>query len=287
MKYPIVKIKTKDNLTLFGLLTESRKSKTILINIHGTASGFYIEEFEGSFTEKLPQMGISTLFTNNRGNFVMENWQKTGAALEKFEDCLMDIDAWIEKALSLGYTGIILQGHSLGTEKVVYYLEKGKYKNKVEAVILLGFSDSFGTNLKYLKTINVDPMIEAKRLVSEGKAEQFITNPWRSHAGFLPQSAESYINFFSPNSQLSKAFPLRTGKNLSYFRKITCPILGVIGDQAEFTIIPIDEAIELLKRENINAEVYQIKNCSHSFEGKTEELLKIITNFLAKYALII
>ena len=124
MAYPIKSTQTPDGLTLFGYLAEAPKSHTLLINIHGTASGFYVEEFEQYFIESLPSFGISVLFTNNRGNFVMESWQKTGAAQEKFEDCLIDIDTWIEYARSLGYDQIILQGHSLGTEKVVYYMQK-------------------------------------------------------------------------------------------------------------------------------------------------------------------
>src|SRR3989344_1753317 len=138
MGYPIVKIKTPDNITLFGFLSESSNKDIILINIHGTGSGFYVEEFESEFTERLPKLDVSTLFTNNRGNYTMESWQETGAAVEKFENCLIDIDAWIEFALQKGYKQIILQGHSLGTEKVVYYMEKGKYKDRVVGVILLG-----------------------------------------------------------------------------------------------------------------------------------------------------
>lgn len=286
MPYPVIKITTPDNLILFGLLTESEQKKIILINIHGTASGFYIEEFEQEFAETLPQLGISTLFTNNRGNFVMESWQKTGAAQEKFEDCLIDIDTWIEKAFSLGYKEIILQGHSLGTEKVVYYLEKGKYRDKVKAVILLGFSDSYGYNQEYLKTIKIDVMAKAKKLVTKGKSRQFIIEPWLSHAGVLPQNAESYINFFSENSELSKTLPLRLGKNLTFYQNIKVPILGVIGDEYEFTIIPIKQAMELLRKENKKAEVYQIKNCKHSFEGKTKELVGVVIDFLKRKDLI-
>ena len=61
--------------------------------------------------------------------------------MENFEDCVVDIDAWIKFALSKGYEKIILMGHSLGTEKIVYYMNKGRYTNKVKAIILLGFAD--------------------------------------------------------------------------------------------------------------------------------------------------
>lgn len=283
MHYPIVKVITVDNLELFGLLAEAKKhTDAILINIHGTASAFYIEEFEKYYVEKMPQKGISVLFTNNRGNYVMESWQKTGAAQEKFEDCLIDIDTWIEFALSKGYKKVILQGHSLGSEKVVYYMNKGKYRNKVTAVILLGFSDLYGTQMRFLQTIKADLMKEARKLIKEGKGYMFLTSEWLSHAGILPMSAESYVNFFSEGSELSKALPLRNGSRLELFSKIKVPILGVIGDddKKEFTVIPVKDAIKLLEKENKLAEVWQIKDCDHSFTGRQKELVDVVSKFI-------
>ncbi|RPJ37007.1 MAG: alpha/beta hydrolase, partial [Deltaproteobacteria bacterium] len=145
MKYPIVKTITGDHLELFGILAEADGEKDIvLVNIYGTSGCFYIEEYASFLVEELPALGISALFTNNRGSHVMEAWQQSGAALEMFEDCVLDIDAWIRYVLSLGYRRIILQGHSLGTEKVVYYLNRGNPPPAVAALILLGVSDSFG-----------------------------------------------------------------------------------------------------------------------------------------------
>ena len=58
------------------------------------------------------------------------------------------------------------------------------------------------------------------------------------------------------------------------------PILVIIGDQKEYTVIPIKEALEALKKENKLASCFQIKDCNHDFEGKEEELNKIIMTFL-------
>lgn len=280
MDYPIVKIKTPDNITLFGMLTESAKKETILINIHGTASCFYIEEFEGEFAKRLPDIGVSTLFTNNRGNHTMESWQETGAAVEKFEGCLIDIDTWIEFALQKGYAKIILQGHSLGTEKVVYYMEKGKYKDKITGVILLGFSDSFGCQMKFLQTQSIDPMAEANELIENGKGRQLLTSIWNSHAGVLPQNANSYINFFSEDSELSKALPLRKGKDLMFYQNIKVPILGVICDTDEWLLLPIDDLVKLMRDENKLAQIETISETDHSFAGKQKELVDIVIEFL-------
>lgn len=285
MKYPIVKVVTPDDITLFAFLAEAQNKKTILINIHGTASGFYVEEFEKYFIDTFPNKGISVLFTNNRGSYTMESWQNTGSALEKFEDCVTDIDTWIKYCLDLGYKNIILQGHSLGTEKVVYYMNKGNYKDKVKAVILLGFADSYGSQERFLKTINIDPMREAKELVESGKGNQFLNSYWLSHAGVLPMSANSYINFFSEDSELSKALPIRKRNDLEMYRRIDVPILGIIGDKDQWLLLPLEEEVKLFESENLNAQIKVINDCTHSFEGKQQEVVDIITDFLNKTAI--
>lgn len=128
MNYPIIQVKTQNSLLLYGLYLPVLKRDTIFINIHGTASNFYENYFIEILAKKLSEEEISMLSTNNRGAGVYDAYQKTGAAVEKFEDCLIDIDAWIEFALKEGYRNIILSGHSLGTEKVVYYLASGSFR---------------------------------------------------------------------------------------------------------------------------------------------------------------
>src|SRR3989344_442736 len=140
----IVEIETPDNLPLFGMYNKIEKNGTILINIHGTASNFYENYFMHHLIKSLSPLGISTLSTNNRGASVYQVYPHAGAAIEHFEDCVLDIDAWIDYALSQGHKDIILQGHSLGAEKVVYYMNKGKNANKINAVILLSPADSYG-----------------------------------------------------------------------------------------------------------------------------------------------
>src|SRR3989344_7080191 len=125
---PIVKVRTKDKLPLYGLLLESKKGskKALFIELHGTASNFYENEFMWPLAQELGKQGISTLVVNTRGADSLQAYPFRGNALEKFEDCVLDIDAWIALALKKGYKKLILSGHSLGTQKVVYYMEKGR-----------------------------------------------------------------------------------------------------------------------------------------------------------------
>lgn len=289
-RYPIVSVRTQDGIMLHGLLAEPvEPTKIIKIHLHGTSSSFFFSSFYEELVNSSLDLEVAHLNTNNRGAGVYElekGAPSSGSSLEIFEDCVLDIDAWIEFALSRGYKKIILEGHSFGTEKAVYYMNKGKYIEKVIAVVLLGFSDNVGTQQKCEKTIGKNYFDEANRLVSEGKGEHLLSDLY-ALAGEMPISAQTYLNFHSEGSGNSKALPLRKGKDLQYFRNIKVPILGVIGDneEKEYTIIPIKDAIEFLKRENELAEVYQIEDCNHEFDGKEKELADVIADFIKRRVL--
>ncbi|MFH0852856.1 MAG: hypothetical protein V1853_00400 [bacterium] len=60
------------------------------------------------------------------------------------------------------------------------------------------------------------------------------------------------------------------------------PILAVIGDQEEYTIIPIADALGLMRKENPLAKTVQIPNCDHDFQGKEEKLSEILIHFLSE-----
>lgn len=86
----------------------------------------------------------------------------------------------------------------------------------------------------------------------------------------------------SGNSTLSNILPLGQSKKFTNFKKIKIPILGIVGDTGECTIIPPKEAVDRLNKENNNAQCYMIENCSHGYEGKEKELVKIVERFLKK-----
>lgn len=282
MNISFVRVETADRVKLDGFLAKEDNNASVVINIHGTA-GYFYEQYIQAIAYVLPHSGTSVLSVNNRGAFAYQGWEPCGGSTkEYFEQCIFDIDASIEYALNQGYKNIILQGHSLGTEKVVYYMNKGKHTHLVKAIILLGFSDSYGTQDKFVKSVGFDLMAEAKRLIKAGKGEQFLRSIWFSHDGVLPKTANSYAHDFSKESELYKALPLRKGKELDMYSKITVPILAVIGDHDEYTVIPISEAVDLLRKENYRAEVYQLKGCSHDFTEKEnqKELTRLIDTFL-------
>ncbi len=286
--YPIVHVVTQDKLKLHGLLHKSaNKSHRVIVHIHGTSGNFYTNDFYPYIADVAYKNNFSYLQTNNRG---YGDWEYEpgevphGAALELFEDSVMDLDAWLKFCIDLGLNEIILESHSYGNEKVIYYLNKGKYRKNVIGVILLGFNDSVGTQARYEKKIGKSYFKEAKELVKRGKELSFLSDIWGGIAGEAPLSARSYLNYYSPGSELSKTMPLRLGKELLMYRRIKVPILAVIGDneEGEYTIIPIKQAIKLMEKENPRTEAHQIKNCDHCFHEKEKELANLIDKFLKK-----
>ncbi len=287
MAYPIVQVKTPDGLWLYGLLQEAPGSKTILINTQGTAGNFYEEYFIEVLSQKLPAMGVSFLSSLNRGAYVYDCWQNSGAAIEHFEDCVIDLNSWIAWALDKGYEKIILSGHSLGCEKVVYYTAKGKFADKLAAIILFAPADSYGSHrfkdgqpdTKRQAEVERDLKL-AQELVTKGEGDTFLPrNAYGSYDGVMPKSADSFINFLGPDSKVKEGLPFYSHQ-LPNYRQIKVPILVLIGDEHEYTSLPITEALELMKKENPLTEAHQFTNCNHDFENHEEEVAESVENFV-------
>lgn len=273
----IVSVTTKDNITLHGMMNNKNHSNSIFLHTHGTGSSFYMEGFEEIIMNSMVEKNMDSLFVNNRGAYLLEAWQPTGAGIEKFEDSILDIDAWISFALGEGYNEIILSGHSLGSEKVVYYMQFGEFKNKVVKLFLLGFSDTYGSQKRYENLLGVNYTNEAKDLVLKNLGNIFLANGSNVHSGELPVSAITYLNFYKEDSQFFKALPFHS-KNLSHLNSIIIPVVGIIGDKEneEWTIVSIDEATDTLNKNLVNFKGYKITDCGHTFENKYKELTDII-----------
>ena len=122
LKGSLVKTITGDGLELKGFWID-KKSEVAVFHSHGTAGDFYTHEFVEVEGHKLSDQNISFLTANNRGHNVYADirkrvrgkveWVSGGGGFETFEDCLKDINAWIDFLAKQGVKKIILQSHSL------------------------------------------------------------------------------------------------------------------------------------------------------------------------------
>jgi len=140
----LVQVSTSDGLYLHGYYSPSCDKKTALLHIHGSEGNFYENNFIYVLEKHLNENNIAFLTVNTRGNGLTTDFNtvngkiKTiGTQKELLEEAHLDISAWIKFLIEEGYQEIILQGHSLGTMKVIRYLFEGEHKDKVKKLILL------------------------------------------------------------------------------------------------------------------------------------------------------
>ncbi|WP_287770711.1 alpha/beta fold hydrolase [Megasphaera sp.] len=140
-------VPTKRGVVLNGVLFRSqkeRKADTVMIAITGIHGNFYSNPFYYNIGHTLNGGDIDFIYaqTNNAFSKIQTVNVRTGKEEtigswnERFSYTDDDLDAYITFAQQEGYRHIILGGHSLGANKVIYYLSRN-HDERVEHFFLL------------------------------------------------------------------------------------------------------------------------------------------------------
>ena len=122
-----------------------RSADTVMIAITGIHGNFYSNPFYYNFGETLNGGGIDFIYaqTNDAFNRINTFSVKTGkpevigSYNEYFVYTDEDIDAYLDFTEKEGYSNVILTGHSLGANKVIYYLSRHHDTKRVSRFLLL------------------------------------------------------------------------------------------------------------------------------------------------------
>jgi hypothetical protein len=137
----LVKFEADDGLELDGFAAKSSQPIVTIIHVHGKCGNFYQNKFIHWMANIFPSLDINFLAFNNRGHDCLAEAYRenkllySGGSNERFEDCLSDISGAIAFARNWG-APLILQGHSNGCEKVLYFLASASTRDLVGAVLL-------------------------------------------------------------------------------------------------------------------------------------------------------
>lgn len=284
----IVKTKTSDGLELFGLLSEAKAKDTIIIHTHGMAGNLYLNSFYTKMHQGYPQNGISFLATQNRGSETISQFNSDkgviniGNAYETFEECVLDIQGWVDYAFELGYKKIWLQGHSLGPSKLAYYLSTKSPVN-IQGVILLSPSDMIGlvSDPEGLKD-HARLLPEAEKLGSEGKDKQLLSNYlW----GDYILSARTYLNFFGKEAKTAIFNYFNSDLGWEVVNSIKVPVLAITGtkDDGIKPVMDPKKAMGKLESELKNSpkiKTIVLEGAEHSFKGFESEIVDEVIKFI-------
>ena len=162
-------VPTRRGVVLNGVLfrlQEERKADTVMIAITGIHGNFYSNPFYYNIGDTLNSGGFDFIYAQTNDAFsqietVNVNTGRKeiiGSWNERFTYTDEDIDAYLTFAEQEGYKHIILAGHSLGANKVIYYLSR-YHDSRVERFFLLS-----PANLTYMMSGVTE---REKRLIQE------------------------------------------------------------------------------------------------------------------------
>ncbi len=159
----LVTFKSSLGLHLDGILYQSDLNKTTIVHIHGSFGNFYQNQFLRSMAKAYGDSGINLLTFNLSGHDGFaegyrheEDFEYIGGAVAKFEESISDIEGAIAFASQFS-DRIILQGHSLGCDRVLYFLVNQSVDYDF---ILLSPCDSYQLQSNWIAPESVEHQIQ-------------------------------------------------------------------------------------------------------------------------------
>lgn len=289
IKGELVRFLTKDHILLHGFLAryDGRRHRDVIIHLHGLDGNFYRSRLVWVLAEFYVKNGYDFLALNTRGaNTVATVYKKKGngfdyfsggTALEKFEDCVYDVGGAVDFCRKLGYKGMILEGHSTGCQKAVYYQAK-KNDGRVSAIILLAPADDLNINKKNLgKRFANSLKIASKLAKNKNPLKQMM--PPGIYDSLI--SADRFLSFADPGRPEAQIFDYVDGR-FKLFRKIRTPMLAIFGSEEEYKTMSVHKYLKMLKNASTSKHFasLEIPGADHGFNGKEQELAKEIISWL-------
>ncbi|MBU1473107.1 lysophospholipase [Patescibacteria group bacterium] len=290
LKGNLVKTVTSDGLEHAGFWMDAT-SEIAVFHSHGTSGDFYSHKFIEVEAEKLSAQGISFLTANNRGHDVYADirkpvgknveWTQIGGGFERFEDCVLDIGAWVDFLTEHGVKKVILQSHSL-TSKILYYQHK-KHDPRVIGQILLSSQNDAGLMFyalgkeKYEKTNR-----EIVKIVRDGKGSTLL--PKELSPVSYQTSALMYLGYLTEEGP-GTLTPYHSPDSPQWqvLEETREPLLVVYGGADNYMKPSVDVAVDLIKRYAKSTKkltVKVIEGASHSYIGYENMLVDTILDWI-------
>ena len=122
-------------LVLDGIVFSPPNARLAIVHVHGSLGNFYQQPFIRVFANRLARHGVAVLSFNltshdgvGEGYTPDQKMRYIGGSLSRFETCLDDLDALLCFAGSI-CPRVVLQGHSLGCDRVLFYAQRRSAMN--------------------------------------------------------------------------------------------------------------------------------------------------------------
>ncbi len=280
-------VPTERGVVLNGVLFRPEKKKTadtVMIAITGIHGNFYSNPFYYNIGDTLNKDNIDFIYAQTNDAFseiktvnVKTGREETiGSWNERFAFTDEDIDAYLDFTEAEGYRHIILAGHSLGANKVIYYLSR-HHDKRIEHFFLLS-----PANLTYMMSGVTDwEKRVIREQVEQGDGEKMLPFPFMGWVDCIANTAYDWQ--FS--GLLNNVHTAKDG-DFSQAEKITHTGALLVGTYDNFTDGDPSEFLRNLNRHMPTAtknDLIFIEKTGHTYQMKQQEVADKILKQLQKW----
>lgn len=283
-----MRVTTSDGLKLQGLLSlPSVSPKGVVLHIHGSEGNFYENEFFDEVGAAVTEAGFAFCTVNTRGAGVIASfntdvagtYKDYGASRELINDCLLDIEAWLNFLVGRGFSFIVLSGHSLGTLKVVHY-QSTKQDPRVKGLILMGAVD-YAHLAEETAGADFDKYLaEAKRMIDLSKGEELAPKQWHFLTLMTYRAFYDWFNHQSPARIFEYSKPDFTYPQLHSLR---VPVLVLQREKDQYLKDP-QASLDLISKHTKDCTPVLIKGADHWYNSGLEQLRRTLRDWLAQFS---
>lgn len=277
----IIEVKTKSENTLFGCLYGEKYKDVCVIITNGNCGNIFENKFLQVVGEELEKNEISFIYAHNSGAFhridtPTRSGKPIGNTYDLFDNCLDDLQSFVDFAKNYGYKHIILGGHSYGANKVVYYLSQNQ-KEKIDKYILISPTDT--NRLKDHEQLSADKLMPMAMMFKKlNKLDEVMPEMFDNYNYY---TARAFIDFIKNRHAKNLPIYSKSG-DWKQLKSIKQTALFVMGEKDDFAFGDTFKHLEIIK-ENTKTKksvVKVIENCGHTFRNKEKELAKVILDFV-------
>lgn len=282
----LVQTYTQDEILLNGFFVEGDKDKPVLIHIHGFEGDPFSNLFVHTIGDYIATKGFSFLTVQTRGTAKSKEFLTTkagvgrniGADYELLEEAYLDIDAWLKFLIGKGFTQFVLQGHSLGTVKIVRYMSEGSYCKNVKGLLLLC---PFDITDACLVRDNLDEYLgKAAKEVELGRGREIVPRDFEE----IDLSYQSYISWYK-DTEFRRMFDLHNRDyDFPVLRRLTVPVCAIVGSEDEFFSFSnkgkYSEMLSVLLKQLKKGSGKLLDGTHHDLKGYEDQLATEIGNFI-------
>ncbi len=264
----LVRLQTDDGVRLTGILRQPRmaRAKACVVLIHGYSGNFYsgIMDF---LPEALADRGFATLALNMRDH-------DRGPKKNRFEENRYDIGLAVDKMALLGYNSIFLYGHSMGTNRVLYYIAATQ-DPRIKGILLTGPPGNlFEWNISVFGPETANSVLrQAQDLVAKGKKDQWML----INLGPLGKA------LYTANHVVSLRGPKTVSDPYKNISRIFQPILVVHGLADRLANPDIADRLRNSATPKTNVTVVKIPGANHRFSNQQEKLVSVVTRWMTEH----